>query len=306
MPLQVDKETELAIVRRAYAKQILSFVNVNDARLEAAFAAVPREHYLGPGPWQGMTMTLRYLPTPSDDPVYVYTDRLFGLITAKFVNNGQPSLHVALIANARVAPGEHVVHVGAGTGYYSAILAHLVGPAGRVTAVEFDPALAARAAANLAGGVPNVHVIAGDACQVSFEPADVIYVNAGFSSIPANWLDAMRDGGRLILPMGTRAGLQEVEAAHKDPAQPDLARIAKLARSQVMFQIERRGGEFHVKPTIPAAFIPAEGADPVADAALAAAIEKGGARNVTRLYRDDDIPEERCWLRGEGFCLAYS
>jgi protein-L-isoaspartate(D-aspartate) O-methyltransferase len=306
MPLQVDKETELAIVRRAYAKQIVSFFEVNDARIEAAFAEVPRERYLGPGPWQAMRAVFNYVTTPSDDPVYLYTDRLFGLITGKGVNNGQPSLHAALLANAGVAVGEHVVHIGAGTGYYSAILAHLVGPAGRVTAAEFDPELASRAARSLLG-IPNVHVLTGDACQMSFDPADVIYVNAGFSRIPLSWLDALRDGGRLILPMGTRGGLKDAaEAAQKEPAKVDMAKIVRLAQSQVMFRIERRGEEFHVAPGIPAVFIPAEAGDAVADAALGAAVEKGGARNVTRLYRSGDIPEERCWLRGEGWCLAYS
>ena len=90
----------LAIVRRAYAKQILSLVDVRDARIEAAFAQVPREHYLGPGPWVGFRFLGKYLTTPDDDPVYVYTDRLFGLIPSKGVNNGQPSLHAALMANA--------------------------------------------------------------------------------------------------------------------------------------------------------------------------------------------------------------
>jgi protein-L-isoaspartate(D-aspartate) O-methyltransferase len=305
MPLQVDKETELAIVRRAYAKQIVSYFGPSDARVEAAFAEVPREHYLGPGPWQAMRAAFNYAPTPSDDPIYVYTDRLFGLITGKGVNNGQPSLHAALMVNAAVAAGEHVVHIGAGTGYYSAVFAHLVGPTGRVTAAEFDPDLASRAARNLLGW-PNVHVFTGDACQMSFDPADVIYVNAGFSRIPLSWLDALRDGGRVFLPMGTRAGLKDAEAAHKDPDKLDVGKIIRLAQSQVMFRIDRRGDEFHVKPSIPAAFIPAEAADPAADTALAAAIEKGGAKKVTRLYRGGDIPEERCWLRGEGWCLAYT
>jgi protein-L-isoaspartate(D-aspartate) O-methyltransferase len=300
MPVQVDKETELAIVRRAYAKQIQSLVDVNDPRIEAAFAQVPREHYLGPGPWQPMRGVFVYSKTPSDDPVYVYMDCLFGLIPAKGVNNGQPSLHVAWMANARISAGEHVVHVGAGTGYYTAILAHLVGPSGRVTAIEFDPGLASRAAANLRG-VTSVHVVTGDACTLSFDPADVIYVNAGFSRIPPLWLDGLSDGGRLILPLGSRAGFQDLRSG-----QLDMEKIKRLARSQVVFRIERRGEEFHVKPGIPAAFIPAEGADPASEAALVAALEKGGAKDVTRVYRSDDIPDERCWLRGAGWCLAYT
>lgn len=301
--VSLDKETELAIVRRAYAKQILAYFQVNDARIEAAFAQVPREHYLGPGPWLAMRMTYEYVETPSDDPVYLYTDRLFGLIREKGVNNGQPALHAALMANAGVTAGEHVVHVGAGTGYYTAILTYLVGWTGRVTAIEFDADLASRAARNLAH-LPNVRVISGDACTASFDPADVIYVNAGFSRIPTTWLDRLRDGGRLILPMGSRTGMPDAATLGQ---KPDITLIMRLASRQVSFRIERRGEEFHVKPGVPAAFIPAEAMDDAADAALVEALEKGDAKKVTRLYRGGaDIPEERCWLRGEGWCLAYT
>jgi len=86
----------------------------------------------------------------------------------------------------------------------------------------------------------------------------------------------------------------------------DTAKLMRLYQSQVVFRVERRGDEFHVTSGVPAAFIPAEGADEASEAALVAALEKGGARNVTRLYRGGDVPDERCWLRGEGWCFAYT
>jgi protein-L-isoaspartate(D-aspartate) O-methyltransferase len=46
--------------------------------------------------------------------------------------------------------------------------------------------------------------------------------------------------------------------------------------------------------------------DEVSERALAEAFAKGGWQQVTRLYRDQEISEERCWLRGSGWCLAYS
>jgi protein-L-isoaspartate(D-aspartate) O-methyltransferase len=296
----MDKQTELAIVRRAYAKQMLSYVDVRDERIEAAFAAVPREDFLGPGPWQTFRGVTIYATLPDADPVYLYTDRLFALVGEKGVNNGQPSLHVALMSDANVGVGQHVVHVGAGTGYYTAILAEIVGEGGRVTAIEFDEGLAAKARANLAGR-SNVKVIHGDACGMSFDPVDVVYVNAGFSRVPLGWLDSLRDGGRVILPLGTRAGFQTLE-----PGKLDMARLMRLAKSQIVFHIERRGEGFHVRPSAPAAFIPAEGQDPVAEERLVTALETGDSKKVTRLYRSEDIPEERVWLRGEGWCLAYS
>jgi protein-L-isoaspartate(D-aspartate) O-methyltransferase len=48
----MDRERELKIIRRAYAKQVAAAAGVEDPRIEAAFAAVAREDFLGPGPWQ--------------------------------------------------------------------------------------------------------------------------------------------------------------------------------------------------------------------------------------------------------------
>src|SRR5580704_2476498 len=72
-----------------------------------------------------------------------YTDDVIGILPKRNLNNGQSSLHAALIAAAAPQPGKHVLHIG--VGYYTAILAELVGATGRVTAIEYDAELAARA-----------------------------------------------------------------------------------------------------------------------------------------------------------------
>jgi protein-L-isoaspartate(D-aspartate) O-methyltransferase len=74
------------------------------------------------------------------------------------------------------------------------------GVAGRVTAIEFDTELAARARANLAQ-TPHVRAVHGDGTRAMFEPADVIYVNAGATRPADAWLDRLKEGGRLILPL---------------------------------------------------------------------------------------------------------
>src|ERR1700680_2456556 len=91
-------------------------------------------------------------------------------------------------------------HIGVGVGYYTAILAELVGATGRVTAIEYDAELAARATANLAQ-TPHVRVVHGDGTRIAFEPVDVIYVNAGATRPADAWLDRLKEGGRLILPL---------------------------------------------------------------------------------------------------------
>src|SRR5947207_1539339 len=98
VPDRMEQE-ELAIVRRAYAKQIMVPYNAAHPRVEAAFAAVRREAFLGPGPWP-IAYRRGYVMTPDDDPVYLYQDLLIGIITERRLNNGQPSGHAMLIARA--------------------------------------------------------------------------------------------------------------------------------------------------------------------------------------------------------------
>jgi len=84
---------------------------VTDPRVEAAFAAVRREAYLGPGPWPIWYPFRRgYVATPSDDPVYLYQDVFVGLIPERNLNNGEPAGQAMLIACADARSGEHAVH----------------------------------------------------------------------------------------------------------------------------------------------------------------------------------------------------
>jgi protein-L-isoaspartate(D-aspartate) O-methyltransferase len=287
---EIVTEEELAIVRRAYAMQVMAALGAADPRVEATFAAVRRENFLGPGPWQILRWRgpqPQYAATPNADPVQLYIDSVVGILPERNLNNGQPSLHALLIAAAAPQAGEHVVHIGTGTGYYTAILAELAGSSGRVTAIEFDEGLAARAAANLASR-PQVQVVPGDGTRLRFDPADVVYVNAGATRPADAWLDALNDGGRLILPL----------TAHDFP-NTDVRRGA-------VFRIERQGDDFSARRISAVGIFPCEGGrDEASGKALAAAFDRGGVERVTRLYRRDDLPDEECWVKAPGWCLAY-
>jgi protein-L-isoaspartate(D-aspartate) O-methyltransferase len=281
------RKSDNEIIRRAYAKRVMFAAGVADPRVEAAFAAVPREQFLDPGPWQVVRWGHGYVTTPTADPVYVYDDVVVAILPERNLNNGQPSLHAALIAAAAPKSGEHVVHIGVGFGYYTALLAHLVGRRGKVTAIEYDAALAARSAMNLAAWL-QAKVLAGDGTQTDFPPADVIYVNAGATHPLPHWLDRLAQGGRLIVPL-TEAGFP----------------MGDIRRGAV-FRIERRDDEYLARRISAVAIFPcAGGRDAEAASALAAAFARGGAENVTRLYRHNDVPEQNIWLRGKGWCLAY-
>jgi protein-L-isoaspartate(D-aspartate) O-methyltransferase len=224
----MDRDTEQQIIRRAFARQIMAVVGVSDRRIEAAFASLKREDFLGRGPWQIIRWGRGYISSPSRNPVYLYDDVVVGIIPERNLNNGQPSLHAWLIANAAPKTGEHVVHVGAGVGYYTAILHRLVGRRGRLTAIEFDSNLAARLAANFVGA-RNIEVVQGDGAGVPFESADIIYVNAGATKPAEAWLDRLADGGRLILPL----------TAGEFPSGD--------VRQGAVFRIERRSSAFLAK-----------------------------------------------------------
>jgi protein-L-isoaspartate(D-aspartate) O-methyltransferase len=123
---------------------------VTDARIVDAFASVRREEFLGPGPWQFKLAADGYLKSETDDPAVLYQDLVVGLVPERRLNSGQPSLHALSIGMAAPQHGDEVIHAGAGTGYYTAILAHLVGHDGRVYAYEIDADLGRRATENLA------------------------------------------------------------------------------------------------------------------------------------------------------------
>ena len=290
----MDRQTELGIIRAAYAKQILAAARVvGDARLEAALGAIRREDFLGAGPWWMLRRFQDYAMTPDADPVYLYTDDLVGILPERRINNGQPSLHAHLIHQASPAAGEHVVHIGTGTGYYTAILAHLVGPSGRVTGIEYEPELAARAKTNFAA-YPNVNIIEGDGALVSFDEADVIYVNAGCTRPAESWLDRLAEGGRLILPMTSDQGFGAKS-------------LERMASAGAVFRIERRGKDYLAYWISPVAIFPCAGSrDEASERVLAEAFAKGGWQKVTRLYRDQEIPEQRRWVSGPRWCLAYT
>jgi Lon protease-like protein len=127
--------------RRWYAQDLKLRAPVRRHMVIAeAFAAVPRERFLGPGPWR--LLPDRYLDnvfvTPDDDPRWLCHDVLVTIDKTRGLNNGLPSLWARSFDHIDWRRQKRVLQVGAGTGYYAAVLAEIVGPTGRVIAVECD------------------------------------------------------------------------------------------------------------------------------------------------------------------------
>lgn len=220
--------------RERYAAAITRAVWVTDPRIERAFAAVPREAFLPPPPWTVFPPG-GWSKRPTSDPADLYADVLVVLDAKRGVNNGQPSLHAAWLAAVDPRPGEVAVHIGAGTGYYTAILAMLVLPGGRVHAFEIDEDLARMAKRHLAA-FEHVAVHASSAIGAGFPEADVIYVNAGVPAPDPSWLAALKLGGRMVFPW-----------------QPS-------GSGGVAMLVRRGDGGFSAKATMHVGFIECEGA----------------------------------------------
>lgn len=240
MPSIKNDRTSLDEVRGFYAKLMAAASKSNDPRLERIFELVPREAFVGPGPWH-IRFQNRYFETPSADPIYLYQNALVALDAPKGINNGEPFLHAEWIGAVAPKSGETITHIGAGTGYYTAILSMLILPKGKVTAFEIDEHLAEKARQNLEP-FQGVTVINADATRKRLAKSDIIYVNAGVTAPPTEWLRALKQGGRLIFPWRPN----------------EETGLTMMVRAQADF--------FTVKPLMPSWFIPCVGAS---DAALA-------------------------------------
>lgn len=286
---------ELAVIRRAYAKQILALSSVaDDPELEEAFAAVPRERFLGAPPWQISRAGRGYEAVASHDPAVLYQDALFALASEKGVNNGSPSLHARCLHALSPREGERVAHIGAGTGYYTALLAHLVGPKGHVLAVEFDPALAERARANLAD-LANVTVVQGDGAEWPREDVDAVYVNFAVERPAEAWIERLKPNGRLIFPLGVPR-----------PKPSPWGGTHTLHGAGLCVTRKRAG--LAVRWLGQVSFVCAEGrlSQPGEDRrALQAAFETGGMEFVRSLVWREGAPPGRCCFTGSGWALSY-
>ena len=127
-------------------------------------------------------------------------DVVVALAPERRINNGQPLLHAINLAALNVKQGEKVLHVGAGTGYYTAVLARLTGATGTVVAYEVEHDLALNAIRNLSD-FSNVTVQERSGSEAPLPVGDAIYVNAGATAPLDVWLDALQLNGRLLFPL---------------------------------------------------------------------------------------------------------
>jgi len=258
---------------------IASAAGADGESVRNAFARVPRERFVAPGPWMVLAGD-GYVASPSDDPALLYDDIVVALLPGKRINNGQPTLHARCLAAVRVKPGENALHIGCGSGYYTAVISELVGPSGAVDAWDIEPDLVAAASSNLQGR-RGVTVALRDATAGSIPAHDLIYVCAGCTRPVRAWAEALADGGRLVFPLA-----------------PGWDRGA-------MLMVTRRGEDLDARFICRCGFIPCVGASiPTEASALRAAFARNDLDTVASLHFGDAPAHGDPWLAGDGWWLA--
>jgi protein-L-isoaspartate(D-aspartate) O-methyltransferase len=288
---------DLDLRRRFYAEELEAVCRLRSPALVDALAAVPRERFLPPGPWtvlvdvaSGSGSGIQTRVTADADPARVYHNIGVAIDPSRQLFNGHPGTIAPWIDALDLAPGGRVLHVGCGLGYYTAVLAYAVGSSGRVVAFEADDVLANRAQANLQS-YPRVDARCGDASGQLDGQFDAVLVNAGLTHPVESWLDAVRPGGKLVLPLtGTMAAMG-----------------SNIGKGIILLLTKQDSGDFAVRSLGFAAIYSAIGVrDAGMNDQLGKAMMAGPMRwqGITRLRRDAHEPSESCWLHGATFCLS--
>ena len=175
--------------RQAMVARQLQRRDITDPRVLVAMGTVPRHRFVPEG-----LASRAY----GDYPLPIGEDQTIS----------QPYIVALMTQWAELAPGDRVLEVGTGSGYQAAVLAELTD---RVFSIEIRPDLARQAAARLKDlGYTRVQVISGDGYQGWPEaaPFDAILVTAAAPRVPPALTTQLKEGGRLVIPLGPSGGAQ--------------------------------------------------------------------------------------------------
>ncbi len=168
---------------------------IHDQRLLKAMARVPRHEFVD-SPYREQAYEDHPLPIAAGQTI------------------SQPYIVALMLDLLHLEPSSKVLEIGTGSGYQTALLAQL---AAHVYSVERHPELARQAADTLSRlGFHNISVVTGDGSQglVEHAPFDAIVVSAAAAQIPPALFEQLREGGRMIIPVGPPEA-QELQLVRK-------------------------------------------------------------------------------------------
>jgi protein-L-isoaspartate(D-aspartate) O-methyltransferase len=286
MTEEANNHFTLEQLRCFYSEELRVVAGLESPDLVSAFARVPRERYLGAPPWKfssGNSLKQSSYRTTSS-VCDLYHDVFVALKSERFLNNGQPSMIARLIAALNLSLGKRVFHCGCGTGYYTAIMAEVVGPAGSVVAAEMDSALAEVAVANLKN-YDHVKVLNRDGSDVKPVACDAILVNAGVTHPHPAWLDGLSEGGVLVLPLSVGRNLSVNDA--------------------MVLAITRRRDQFAAELlSIISIYSSPSMRDSILQSMLNDSFESHAMLRLKSVRKDDHERTDTCIVHAPGFCLS--
>jgi protein-L-isoaspartate(D-aspartate) O-methyltransferase len=204
--------SDFAAQRQHMVQQQLNTRGINDQRVLAAMAKVPREEFV-----------------PSESRVASYEDGPLPIGYGQTIS--QPYIVAFMTEQLRPKPSDRVLEVGTGSGYQAAILAELVSD---VYSIEIVEPLAKNGEATLQRlGYKNVHVKIGDGYKGWPEtaPFDAIIVTCAPDKVPQPLVDQLKDGGRMVIPVGDKF-------------------------AQQLYLLEKKNGQLKQSATLPVRFVP--------------------------------------------------
>ena len=179
------KNMELS--RRNMIEQQIRPWNVLDARVLELLKKVKREQFV---PLSHQEMAFMDIEIPLGNGAFMW----------------QPKLEARVVQDARIKPGDHVLEVGSGSGYLTALLSRM---AARVTSVEIVPELHAFAEKNLAAHhFDNVRLELGDAARGWEGTYDAIVLTGSLPILPEAFQNSLAPGGRLFAIVGDAPAMQ--------------------------------------------------------------------------------------------------
>jgi len=159
---------------------------IKTKQVEKAFLEIPRENFV-----------------PDEIKKYAYAD------TPLQIGNGQtisaPHMVAIMVEELDLKMGQKILEIGAGSGYHAAIVSKIVGKKGHVYTIERFPSLAEVSKKNLEKiGIINVTVEIGDGSEglQKYAPYDRIYVTCAAPDVPKPLIEQLKDGGKLMIPVG--------------------------------------------------------------------------------------------------------
>ncbi|WP_344838726.1 methyltransferase, FxLD system [Actinocorallia longicatena] len=205
MGTEKDTASDSAALRAAMVERLRQRGVLHDPQVEAAMLAVPRHQFL-----PEVSIERAY----SGESVVTHRDEK-GAATS---SASESAIIATMLEMLQLRPGQHVLEIGAGTGYNAALLSHLVGPEGRVTTVDIDPDVTAEAARHLReSGYTSVEVVTGDGevGHAATAPFDRIVATAGAWDVPAAWKEQLAPDGLIVVPLRLR-GLTRAVALRRE------------------------------------------------------------------------------------------